>query len=131
MLHAAASLASRPLTQVALAVKSMDNARSFYRDVLGLPMLFEVPGMMFFQLQGLRLMVGQAQSAEQPIGGSVLYFDTPEFEDMSLELERKGVTFRGPAQTVQRTETQDLKLREFLDPDGNALAIMGLVSRLN
>jgi catechol 2,3-dioxygenase-like lactoylglutathione lyase family enzyme len=109
----------------------MDNARSFYRDVLGLPMLFEVPGMMFFQLQGLRLMVGQAQSAEQPIGGSVLYFDTPEFEDMSLELERKGVTFRGPAQTVQRTETQDLKLREFLDPDGNALAIMGLVSRLN
>lgn len=131
MLHAAASLASRPLTQVALIVKSMDNARSFYRDVLGLPMLFEVPGMMFFQLQGLRLMVGQAQSAEQPIGGSVLYFDTPEFEDMSLELERKGVTFRGPAQTVQRTETQDLKLREFLDPDGNALAIMGLVSRLN
>jgi catechol 2,3-dioxygenase-like lactoylglutathione lyase family enzyme len=131
MLHAAASLASRPLTQVALTVKSMDNARSFYRDVLGLPMLFEVPGMMFFQLQGLRLMVGQAQSAEQPIGGSVLYFDTPEFEDMSLELERKGVTFRGPAQTVQRTETQDLKLREFLDPDGNALAIMGLVSRLN
>jgi catechol 2,3-dioxygenase-like lactoylglutathione lyase family enzyme len=131
MLHAAASLASRPITQVALTVKSMDNARSFYRDVLGLPMLFEVPGMMFFQLQGLRLMVGQAQSAEQPIGGSVLYFDTPEFEDMSLELERKGVTFRGPPQTVQRTETQDLKLREFLDPDGNALAIMGLVSRLN
>jgi catechol 2,3-dioxygenase-like lactoylglutathione lyase family enzyme len=127
----AVSLASRPLAQVALTVRNMDNARGFYRDVLGLPMLFEVPGMMFFQLQGLRLMVGQAQSAEQPIGGSVLYFDTPEFQDMSLELERKGVTFRGPAQTVQRTKTQDLKLREFLDPDGNALAIMGLVSRLN
>jgi catechol 2,3-dioxygenase-like lactoylglutathione lyase family enzyme len=131
MSNAAASLASRPLAQVALTVKNMDNARGFYRDVLGLPMLFEVTGMMFFQLQGLRLLVGQARSDEQPIGGSVLYFDTPEFEDTSLALERKGVAFIGPAQTVQRTETQDLKLREFLDPDGNALAIMGLVSRLN
>jgi catechol 2,3-dioxygenase-like lactoylglutathione lyase family enzyme len=126
-----ASLASRPLAQVGLTVRNMDSARGFYRDILGLPMIFEVSGMMFFQLQGLRLMVGQAQSAEQPIGGSVLYFDTPEFEEASLALERKGVAFVGPAQTVQRTETQDLKLREFLDPDGNALAIMGLVSRLN
>ena len=126
-----ASLASRPLAQVALTVRNMDSARGFYRDVLGLPMIFEVGGMMFFQLQGLRLMVGKAQSAEQPIGGSVLYFDTPEFEQTGLALERKGVTFVGPAQTVQRTETHDLKLREFLDPDGNALAIMGLVSRLN
>jgi catechol 2,3-dioxygenase-like lactoylglutathione lyase family enzyme len=131
MSHPVASLASLPLAQVALTVKNMDLARSFYRDVLGLPMLFEVTGMMFFQLQGLRLMLGQAQSAEQHIGGSVLYFDTPEFEDMSLALERKGVTFIGPAQTVQRMQTQDLKLREFFDPDGNALAIMGLVSGLN
>lgn len=131
MSHEVESLASRPLVQIALTVKNMDNARGFYRDVLGLPMLFEVSGMMFFQLPGLRLMVGQAQSAEQPIGGSVLYFDTAEFEGLSLALERKGVAFVGPAQTVQRMERQDLKLREFLDPDGNALAIMGLVSRLN
>src|ERR1700742_4695290 len=98
MSHEVASLASRPLAQVGLTVKNMDRARGFYRDVLGLPMLFEVTGMMFFQLQGLRLMVGQAQSAEQPIGGSVLYFDTPEFEEMSAALEQKGITFVGPAQ---------------------------------
>ena len=129
MSHEVASLELRRLAQLGLTVKNMDLARGFYRDVLGLPMLFEVTGMMFFQLQGLRLMLGQARSAEQPIGGSVLYFDTPDFEDMNAALERKGVAFIGPAQTVQRMETQDLKLREFLDPDGNALAIMGLVSR--
>jgi hypothetical protein len=38
------------------------------------------------------------------------------------------VTFVSQAQVVQRTETHDLKLREFLDPDGNALALMGLVA---
>jgi len=35
----------------------------------------------------------------------------------------------GPATTVQRTATHELKLREFFDPDGNALALMGMVAK--
>ncbi len=37
--------------------------------------------------------------------------------------------FAGPAQTVQQTATHELKLREFFDPDGNALALMGMVAK--
>jgi methylmalonyl-CoA/ethylmalonyl-CoA epimerase len=122
------SLSGRTLTQVGLTVRNLDRARGFYRDVLGLPLLFEVGGMMFFQLGGLRLMVGLEHTAGQPIGGSLLYFDAPDIDALGRALEAKGVAFVSDAQIVQRTETHDLKLREFLDPDGNALAIMGLVA---
>jgi hypothetical protein len=73
-------------------------------------------------------MVGREHTAGQPIGGSLLYFDAPDIDALGRALEAKGVTFVSDAQVVQRTETHDLKLREFLDPDGNALAIMGLVA---
>jgi catechol 2,3-dioxygenase-like lactoylglutathione lyase family enzyme len=123
-----ASLSGRALTQIGLTVRNLERARGFYRDVLGLPLLFEVSGMLFFQLGGLRLMVGKERSAGQPIGGSLLYFDAPDIDELGRALEAKGVTFVSDPQVVQRTETHDLKLREFLDPDGNALAIMGLVA---
>jgi predicted enzyme related to lactoylglutathione lyase len=124
-----ATLAGRPLVQVALTVRDIDRARTFYRDVLGLPLMFEVRGMMFFQLKETRLMVGLEHGSNQPIGGSLLYFDAPDIESVGRALEEKGFVFVSEAKVVQRGETHDLKLREFLDPDGNALALMGQVAR--
>jgi catechol 2,3-dioxygenase-like lactoylglutathione lyase family enzyme len=123
------TLSERPLTQVGLTVRDLERARHFYRDLLGLTLLFEANGMLFFQLAGLRLMVGKAYKPEQPIGGSILYFDAPDFDAATSALEARGITFLSDAQILQRTATHELKLRSFLDPDGNALALMGLVPR--
>jgi catechol 2,3-dioxygenase-like lactoylglutathione lyase family enzyme len=123
------NLSGRRLQQVALTCRDLDRARAFYRDTLGLPLLFEVSGMMFFQLEGLRLMLGRELKPDSPIGGSVVYFDAPDIDTLGPALEARGVKFFGPAQVVQRTETHELKLREFLDPDGNALALMGMVPK--
>ncbi len=121
------TLAGRKLVQVALSTRDLDRARNFYRDTLGLPLLFEAANMMFFQLEGMRLMVGRTEDPDAAIGGSVVYFDAPDIETLGLELEAKGVAFLSPVQTVQRNETHELKLRSFRDPDGNALALMGMV----
>jgi len=128
MPHAPDSLAARTLVQVALTTRDLDRARAFYRDVLGLPLMFEANGMMFFQLEGVRLLVGLARDLAAPIGGSVLYFDAPDFDAIVHGLEARGVTFVAPTLVVQRAEGREHRLREFMDPDGNALAVMGWVA---
>jgi catechol 2,3-dioxygenase-like lactoylglutathione lyase family enzyme len=122
-------LANRNLVQVGLTCRDLERTKHFYRDVLGLPLLFEVAGMLFFQLGTQRLMIGREQTPGQAIGGTLLYFDAPDIHALGAALEEKGVKFTGPAQTVQQTATHELKLREFFDPDGNALALMGMVAK--
>lgn len=122
------NLSGRKLQQVALTCRDLGRARTFYRDTLGLPFMFEAGNMLFFQLEGLRLMIGKEEHAGA-IGGSVLYFDAPDIDALGAALEAKGIVFLRPAETVQRTETHELKLRAFKDPDGNALALMGLVPK--
>jgi catechol 2,3-dioxygenase-like lactoylglutathione lyase family enzyme len=125
------NLSGRKLVQVGLTCRDLDRSRAFYRDILGLPLLFEAGNMLFFQLEGLRLMVGLTHEPAQPIGGSVVYFDAPDIEILGPALEATGIKFTGPATVVQRTQTHELKLREFFDPDGNALALMGMVLKAN
>jgi extradiol dioxygenase family protein len=125
------NLSGRKLIQVGLTCRDLDRARVFYGDTLGLPLLFEAANMLFFQLEGLRLMVGLTHEPDQPIGGSLIYFDSPDIDALGPALETRGVKFTGPATVVQRTETHELKLREFFDPDGNALALMGMVPKTN
>jgi catechol 2,3-dioxygenase-like lactoylglutathione lyase family enzyme len=127
--ESAANLARRKLVQVALTCRDLDRARAFYRDTLGLPLLFEAGNMLFFQLEGLRLMVGLAAKPDQAIGGSLIYFDAPDMAALGEALEARGVKFVGPPVAVQQTQTHELQLREFLDPDGNALALMGMVPK--
>jgi len=128
-MESALTLGGRKLVQVGLTCRDLDRSRKFYRDTLGLPLLFEASGMMFFQLEGLRLMVGKELHPASPIGGSLIYFDAPDIDALGPALEAKGINFTGPATVVQRTETHELKLREFFDPDGNALALMGMVPK--
>ncbi len=122
------TLAGRKLVQAALTVTDLARSVAFYRDILGLPLLFETNGMAFFQAGELRLMIG-TNSPDPPSRGTVLYFDAPDIDDLAPALEAKGVVFIGPIEVLQRTETQELKLRIFRDLDGNPLALMGMVPR--
>lgn len=113
------------ICQVALASADPVALVSFYRDVLGLPVLFEVSGMTFFQSGATRLMIGAAQPGQSVGGDAVIYFEPRDWSAAEASLEAKGIQFMHPAQTLQRAEGRELMLRPFRDPEGHYLAIMG------
>jgi methylmalonyl-CoA/ethylmalonyl-CoA epimerase len=123
--HATNDAKINRIEQIHLPVRNLKKATEFYRDTLGIDFMFQASNMAFFGVGGVRLMIGEINSPEQGPGSSVVYFNVADVRKASAELERKGITFVGPVETVNRTPTHDLLLRIFKDPDGNHLALMG------
>jgi catechol 2,3-dioxygenase-like lactoylglutathione lyase family enzyme len=113
------------IAQVALASADPPALVAWYRDMLGLPVLFEASGMTFFQSGATRLMIGPAQPGQQVGGDAVIYFEPRDWSAAETKLEAAGVLFTHPAQVLQRAPGRELVLRAFKDPEGHYLAILG------
>jgi len=114
--------------QIHVSVTDVDRSVAFYRDVLGIPFLFRVPGqpMAFFDCDGVRLYLGVPESEDFRSHG-VLYFMVDDIEQAHSVLADRGVTFRDEPHLVHRTEGSELHMAFFTDPDGNNLALMSEV----
>lgn len=111
------------VAQIALSVAEVPRATAFYRDVLGLKLLFEVPGMSFFDLGGVRLMLSGQGGA--PGGrGTLIYLKVADVAQAHADLGGKGVRFEQPPHVVGRTPASEVMLAWCTDPDGNLLGLM-------
>ena len=111
------------LGQVAIVVSDLARSTAFYRDVLGLPLLMEVPGMAFFRVGETRLMLGQANGEQRP-NASILYFRVPNARAGEARLRAAGVEIAGAAHLVARMPDHELWIAFFKDPDGHVMALM-------
>ncbi len=114
--------------QICVTVRDLERAKPFYRDTLGVPFLFEAPGMAFFQAGDVRLMLGLAENETQNFS-SILYFRVDDINGAYHELKGKGVPFTHEPRLIHRGSSSDLWLAFFSDPDGNTMALMGEVAR--
>jgi methylmalonyl-CoA/ethylmalonyl-CoA epimerase len=115
--------------QIALTVTNLDDARAFYRDILGMQFLFDAGAMIFFQCGSVRLLLGTGENHAAPGGGTVLYFRVPDIQAACTALREKGVGFSQEPHLVARMKSHDLWLAIFNDPAGNALALMSEIPR--
>jgi catechol 2,3-dioxygenase-like lactoylglutathione lyase family enzyme len=115
-----------PLGQVALTVADVPRAVDFYRDALGLPLLFQAPpGLAFFDCGGIRLMLSQPEGDFKPgSSSSVLYFRIADIEGMHRAFSSRGVKFIDEPHLIAKMPDHELWMCFFKDPDGNALALM-------
>ena len=115
--------------QIAMPVRDVEKAITFYRDVLGMRFLFKAPpGLGFFDCAGVRLMLDEP-AAEQAGRGSVLYYRVPDIEEAFATLAGRGVPFEGKPHLIAKLPDHDLWMAFFRDPDANVLALMSEVRR--
>ena len=112
------------LGQIAVNVQDVQRSIHFYRDVLGLPFLFQAGGLAFFDLEGVRLMLAEPETPDDPVRASVLYFKATNLETKASDLDRAGVVLEGVPHMVHRTESHELWMAFFYDPDGHLMALM-------
>lgn len=122
------NLANAKVAQLMIPVEDFEKGVAFYRDVLGLPLLFAAPPQMaFFNCGGIRLLVGVIPAGQKAQRGSAIYFQVPDIQAVFATLKNNGVRFLAEPHLVNRTPKSELWLAEFTDPDGNQLALMSKV----
>jgi len=115
--------------QISIIVKDVERATAFYRDVLGLSLLFTVPTMAFFDCGGVRLMLGTASSPEYDHPSSIFYFRVPDIHAGYQRLVEAKAEIVAPPRLIAPMPTHDLWMTAFKDGEGNIHQLMSEVPR--
>jgi len=116
------------LGQVHIPAEDSDRATAFYKDKMGLPLLFTAGGMAFFDCGGVRLMVSRPEGSDKQ-SGSILYFVVSDIVGAHQRLREAGVHFEAEPHKVAAMPTHDLWMTFFRDSEGNLMALMSEVPR--
>jgi methylmalonyl-CoA/ethylmalonyl-CoA epimerase len=110
--------------QIGVPVKDLNKAIPFYKEVLGLPLLFNTDNMAFFECNGLRLLLSLPEKEEFSHSSSVLYFQIENIKEKYEELVEKGVTFIDEPHLVAKMGQTETWMTFFKDTEGNTHALM-------
>jgi catechol 2,3-dioxygenase-like lactoylglutathione lyase family enzyme len=127
---AASSLGIKNIAQISIIVHDLARATAFYRDTLGLPLLFTAPNLAFLDCGGVRVMLGHAETPELDHPSSILYFRVPDLHAAHLRLVDAGVQIVAPPRLIAPMPTYDLWMNAFRDSEGNIMELMSEVPRV-
>jgi methylmalonyl-CoA/ethylmalonyl-CoA epimerase len=116
-----------PVRQIALSVRDLARATAFYRDTLGLPLLFQVPGLAFFDLHGIRLMLSPGEGMPKEPHGTVLYYLTANLPGAFAVLQERGVKIVREPHLIAKMPDHELWMAFLEDPEGNLFGMMSEV----
>lgn len=117
------------LGQIAINVHDPQRALAFYRDVLGLPLLFTAGELAFFDCSGVRLMLSRAEKPEFNHPSSILYFSVPDIAVAHRKLIEGGARSEGEPHLIAKMPNHDLWMSFFRDSEDNFLGLMSEVPR--
>jgi catechol 2,3-dioxygenase-like lactoylglutathione lyase family enzyme len=129
-IHAPASPGLGQIGQIAIAVKDLPSAVTFYRDVLGLPFLFEAPPhLAFFDCGGVRLMLTTPEKPEFDHPASIIYFKVVNIQETTAVLKARGVVFDSDPHLIAKMPNHNLWMAFVRDPENNLIGVMSEVER--
>jgi methylmalonyl-CoA/ethylmalonyl-CoA epimerase len=123
------NLGIKNIGQISIIVHDLARATAFYRDTLGLPLLFTAPNLAFFDCGGVRLMLGPAETPELDHPSSILYFRVPDLNSAHQRLVDQGVQIVAPPRLIAPMPSHDLWMNAFRDSEGNIMELMSEIPR--
>jgi predicted enzyme related to lactoylglutathione lyase len=114
-----------PIGQIAVTVSNVSSAVSYYRDVLGLKLLFVAgPNLAFLTEGNLRIMLSTPQGSGAVGANSILYFTVKDIESTYVALVERGSQSERAPQLAATMPDHELWLGFLKDPDGNLIGLM-------
>jgi methylmalonyl-CoA/ethylmalonyl-CoA epimerase len=116
--------------QIAVFAKDLDEAITFYRDILGATYItkFDPPGLVFFDFEGTRLLL------EKTGPKASVYFRVDDIHAAHEDLKTKGIKFIADPHLIFRDESgifgsagEEEWMAFFSDPSDNILALASRV----
>ena len=121
-------LALGTISQISRTVRNIHEAQAWYGDVLGLKHLYTFGNLAFFDCDGVRLFLSEAEDAGS--AESILYFSVVDIHAAHAELAKRGVEFMGAPHLIHRhADGTEEWMAAFKDNEGRALAIHSRVGR--
>ena len=118
------------IAQIAIIVRDTPRATRFYRDTLGLRLLFEAPpNLAFFDCGGVRLMLGPAEGSGKNNMSSILYYNVPDIHQAHETLVARGGQFEEAPHIVAKLPDRDVWIAILRDSEDNLLALMSEMPR--
>jgi predicted enzyme related to lactoylglutathione lyase len=118
----------KQIGQIAINAHDIERATAFYRDVLGMRLLFEVPPKMsFFDCGGVRLMLSLPEGEAYDHPGSILYYQVDDIRATYESLKERGAEFEGEPHLIAKMPDHELWMVFLKDTEGNTLGLMSEV----
>ncbi|MFD3447181.1 VOC family protein [Microbacteriaceae bacterium 4G12] len=113
--------------QIGVPVKDLDRAINFYKEKLGLSLLFNTDSMAFFECNGLRLFLSLPEKEEFAQSSSVIYFQVEKIKETYEDLLSKEIVFIDEPHIVAKMGQTETWMTFYKDTEGNTHALMSEV----
>jgi methylmalonyl-CoA/ethylmalonyl-CoA epimerase len=119
------------IKQIAIPVHSVDEAKTFYRDVLGLRHLFDAPpALSFFDCGGVQMMLAgpAAQGKDGDQQHPVLFYDVSDIRKAHAKIKSSGATSMEEPHVIARMNGREIWIASVSDGQGNVVSLMSDVA---
>ena len=115
------------IKQIAIPVNSLEQAKSFYRDILGMRHLFDAPpALSFFDCGGVRLMLAgpEAQGEDGDKQHPVLFYDVSDIRETHERIRSSGAKSLEEPHIIARMNGREIWIAAVSDGQGNSVSLM-------
>lgn len=115
--------------QIALHADDLNRAVAFYRDTLGMRLLFQAPpALAFFDCGGIRLMLDAVKEKDTPERlSSLIYYKVADLNATYETLVARGVSFDSKPHLIVKMPDHELWMAFFRDSEQNLVGLMSEV----